>query len=250
MSYLVSQARSLFSLRSTWVYLIITLLAVAALPVLVVLTTREEDDGPLSLSGFFGGSDLICLVAIFAGAMLIGAEISRGSIGWMYLSTNHRLGIALARVTLLVLGFFAAITLGAAVAMLVVVALGHDVNFSPEGSDFLFILASYVEVAVFLVLAAMLTYVLGKAVYAAMILLIDMMILELAVTAYAEGGASWAQALAHLLPRRNTAIMMLGEDSGYTVTGSDRPVATLVLVGMVFAVTAAAGWVINRRAVN
>lgn len=242
MSFLQSQARALFSLRATWIYLGIICLGMAGIGFLVAFGTGKEEE--LVAAGFLvNPGQFALLVMVFGAAMLPGADLTKGTLGWCYLSTNHRFALLLSQVALLIAAFSAATVLGAAVSVLLVLALGYKVDFALDKEQWQGIATVFSEWIVFSILAVLLTYIFGRAVYAVMLLVLDLFLLEMSLNLMPQ---EWAHKLVQLLPMRNTMVMALGAEPGEI----GRLGATLIIVTLIALLGAAAWRITDRRAVN
>lgn len=242
MNVLRSEIIKTFSVRSTWVYLALIVFGMAAFSVLI---SRFTDGTTFTLDQISGGADLVLLILIFAVASIIGADKSRKTLAWTYLSTNRR-GMHLAVQTLLVVGACVlAGLLGLALGVLGVFAFGGTIDWaaSSEFAGYGFTLSSVVRWVFYGILAALLTRVLGSGVFAAMILVAEIFVLG----ALVGPGEGFLATLASLMPLPNTQTLVHGSN---VILGIDhgRGFAAVVL-GVLLAVAAAgAVWVAKRRA--
>ncbi|WPF65304.1 MULTISPECIES: ABC transporter permease [unclassified Corynebacterium] len=216
--------------------------------VLMALAMGKEHT--IGLSDILGvPHQLALIVMIFGGAMIGGAELAKGSIGWLYLSTNRRVLLVVARMVLLVVAFALAATVGAVLGTLILAALGYRLDLGNlwEKDTLLGVASVYGTWVIFTVLAVLLTYALGRGVYAAMILMVDTFLVETALLGF---DPSWGQFLARILPLANVQAMTLGDDSAFAAAQNGHLGAMLILVVTVALLLALAARAINRRAVN
>ncbi|MDU7511933.1 MAG: ABC transporter permease, partial [Corynebacterium sp.] len=132
MNTVVSESRKLFSLRSTWVYLAVVALGMAAGGVLMAwgYEFNGSVDGKFQSSDVLAASDLAMVVMIFASAMMVGGDLGKGTVAWSYLSSNRRVGIVLSQFLVILVSLLLAATLGIAVGTLLIAAFGGDIDFT------------------------------------------------------------------------------------------------------------------------
>lgn len=247
MPLFLSQIRALFSLRVTWIYLALIALGMAIPDVLAAMAMGKEHT--MGLEDLFIPQQLVLILMIFGGAMIGGAELTKGSIGWLYLSTNRRVSLMVIRTVLLVAAFVFSATVGVLAGALILAAVGYrlDLGFLGDGRVLQELSAVYATWVVFTVLAVLLTYALGRGVYAAMILLVDIFLVETTLLVLEP---SWAKFLARILPLANVQTMTLGKESGFVVAAENGYIgAGLIVVVTVALLLAIAGRAVHRRAV-
>ncbi|WP_394286629.1 ABC transporter permease [Corynebacterium kefirresidentii] len=245
MNTVVSESRKLFSLRSTWVYLAVVALGMAAGGVLTAwgYDFNGSVDGKFQSSDVLAASELAVVVMIFASAMLVGADLGKGTVAWSYLSNNRRVGIVLSQFVVILISLLLAATLGILVAILLIAAFGGDINFASfyQWPDCKRVVFAYVEWGGFSLLAMGLAYLLRSGTFAAMILVVEFFVLETALTAF---DTSWAKALLSCLPFANMQTLVLGGESG--PLDHSRGVSALILV-LILALCVGGACVASRR---
>lgn len=245
MNTVVSESRKLFSLRSTWVYLAVVALGMAAGGVLMAwgYDFNGSVDGKFQSSDVLAASELAVVVMIFASAMLVGADLGKGTVAWSYLSSNRRVSIVLSQFLVILTSLLLAATLGILVATLLIAAFGGDINFASfyQWPDCNRVVFAYVEWAGFSLLAMGLAYLLRSGTFAAMILVVEFFVLETALAAF---DTSWAKAILSCLPFANMQTLVLGGDSG--PLDHSRGVSALVL-GIILAVCVGGACVASGR---
>ena len=97
MNALISESRKLFSLRSTWIYLAVVSAGMAAGAVLLAWANDFNGtvDGKFEAVDVSISGSLAIVVMVFAAAMMVGGDQSKGTVSWSYLSSNRRVGIVL-----------------------------------------------------------------------------------------------------------------------------------------------------------
>ncbi len=237
MNTVVSESRKLFSLRSTWVYLAVVALGMAAGGVLTAwgYDFNGSVDGKFQSSDVLAASELAVVVMIFASAMLVGADLGKGTVAWSYLSNNRRVGIVLSQFVVILISLLLAATL--------IAAFGGDINFASfyQWPDCKRVVFAYVEWGGFSLLAMGLAYLLRSGTFAAMILVVEFFVLETALTAF---DTSWAKALLSCLPFANMQTLVLGGESG--PLDHSRGVSALILV-LILAVCVGGACVVSGR---
>lgn len=126
-SLLRSELGRLMNLRSTWVYAVVILGAMAGLPVLMWALTQ---DGPPefmyepTFPQLLIGNDIAMIVAIIFAAAGSASEISGRRVAFGYLSSKSRVGVHLARMLAQVIIVAAVIVVGFAVVAAILAAVG------------------------------------------------------------------------------------------------------------------------------
>lgn len=245
MNTVVSESRKLFSLRSTWVYLAIVALGMAAGGVLTAwgYDFNGTADGKFQSSDVLAASDLAMVVMIFASAMMVGGDLGKGTVAWSYLSSNRRVGMVLSQFVVILVSLVLAATLGIAVGTLLIAAFGGDIDFTSfyQWPDCNRVVFAYLEWAGFSLLAMGLAYLLRSGTFAAMILVVEFFVVETALMAF---DTSWAETLLSCLPFANMQTLVLGSDSG--PLDHSRGVSALIL-GITLAVCVGGACVVSRR---
>lgn len=245
MNTVVSESRKLFSLRSTWVYLAIVALGMAAGGVLMAwgYDFNGSVDGKFQSSDIAIASELAVVVMIFASAMMVGGDLGKGTVAWSYLSSNRRVGIVLSQFAVILVALLLAATFGMAVGALLIAAFGGDINLAsftrwPDCNQFVL---AYVEWIGFTFLSMGLAYLLRSGTFAAMILVVEFFVVETALIAF---NTSWAQSILNVMPFANMQTLVLGSEVG----GLDhsRGVCALIL-GVMLAVCVGGACVVSRR---
>jgi len=194
----------------------------------------------VSISG-----SLAIVVMVFAAAMMVGGDQSKGTVSWSYLSSNRRVGIVLSQFFIITFSLLLAATLGMVVATLLITAFGGDFNFDsfmhwPDNNGFIL---AYVEWTVFILLATSLAYLLRSGAFAAMILVAEYFVIETALDAVS---APWAKAI-RVLPDANAWGLVMGANrSG---DEQSRAVAAVVLIVMIVLTVGGSCAVARRRSV-
>ena len=189
---------------------------------------------------------LAIVVMVFAAAMMVGGDQSKGTVSWSYLSSNRRVGIVLSQFFIITFSLLLAATLGMVVATLLITAFGGDFNFDsfmhwPDNNGFIL---AYVEWTVFILLATSLAYLLRSGAFAAMILVAEYFVIETALDAVS---APWAKAILRVLPDANAWGLVMGANrSG---DEQSRAVAAVVLIVMIVLTVGGSCAVARRRSV-
>ncbi|MBC3185346.1 hypothetical protein H7347_01930 [Corynebacterium sp. zg-331] len=245
MLHMKSQARALFSLRITWIYMAIIAASMTAIPML--LTIGESRDEPFSFSSFFESGQIVLIVVLFGAAMIPGSDLVKGATAWCYLSHKNRFALMTAQLVVLLGAFLVAASLGVAVGILGVCALGFRVDFVLSKQDWASIASVYSQWIVLGTIALLLTYILGRAVYAALLMVLDALFLEVSLPLL---GKDWAETLAQFLPLRNSIVVVQGVDAAGMGTDIGQAAAAAILVVTIGALGLLAWRTVNRCAVN
>ncbi len=245
MLHIHSQARALFSLRVTWIYRAIIAASMAALPMLFTIGSSREDSLPFS--GFFESGQLVLIVVLFGATMIPGSDLTKGATAWCYLSHKNRFALVVVQAALLLAAFLAAASLGVAVGVLGVFALGFRVDFGLSGEDWANVAAVYSQWIVLGAIALLLTYILGRAVYASLLMILDTLVLEVSLPLL---GKDWAETLAQFLPLRNSVVAVQGVEAAGMGTDVGQAAAAGIVVATVGVLGLLAWRAVNRRAVN
>lgn len=243
MHIFLSEARKLFSLRSTWIYLLITLGGMAAAPILDALLAADGLNRNMPLVGLTNAGALASLVIIFSSAMMVGNDHKAGTVAWSFLSTNNRGGIVASQAILITLAQLAAAVLGMLLGFLGSTAVGATWDMST------FAEAQFpqwlVMWSLYSLLAVGLAWILRSGTYAAIIMLIEDMIIE--TTAPALPGEA-GRLVTQILPGAN-AVAVTGNESAAGIEHGPTVAALILLIYL--AVALVGGWLIAcRRAVR
>ena len=243
MHIFLSEARKLFSLRSTWIYLLITLGGMAAAPILDALLAADGLNRNMPLVGLTNAGALASLVIIFSSAMMVGNDHKAGTIAWSFLSTNNRGRIVASQAILITLAQLAAAVLGMLLGFLGSTAVGATWDMSTFGE------AQFpqglVMWSLYSLLAVGLAWILRSGTYAAIIMLIEDMIIE--TTAPALPGEA-GRLVTQILPGAN-AVAVTGNESAAGIEHGPTVAALILLIYL--AVALVGGWLIAcRRAVR
>lgn len=239
---LASEATKLFSLRSTWIYLVLSAGAMWASAMLTAWAFGPEV--PLDLTYLFTGADLSLIIVVFAAAMMASADLGKGTIGWSYLMSNNRIGQLGAQVPLIAVSVILAATIGVALAVPGVYLLGGSLDFTMTAAVQASLTSYYAQWIVFTLLAALLAVILRSGAFSAMILIAEIFVVESMLGAI---GIEALKPILNVLPLANIRVLALGEFA-------DIPHGPMV-AGVILAVTivlffAVAGVVVRRRAVR
>ncbi|WCZ32738.1 ABC transporter permease [Corynebacterium massiliense] len=243
MHIFLSEARKLFSLRSTWIYLLITLGGMAAAPILDALLAADGLNRNMPLVGLTNAGALASLVIIFSSAMMVGNDHKAGTIAWSFLSTNNRGRIVASQAILITLAQLAAAVLGMLLGFLGSTAVGATWDMSTFGeAQFPQWLVMW---SLYSLLAVGLAWILRSGTYAAIIMLIEDMIIE--TTAPALPGEA-GRLVTQILPGAN-AVAVTGNESAAGIEHGPTVAALILLIYL--AVALVGGWLIAcRRAVR
>ena len=87
MNALISESRKLFSLRSTWIYLAVVSAGMAAGAVLLAWANDFNGtvDGKFEAVDVSISGSLAIVVMVFAAAMMVGGDQSKGTVSWLSL---------------------------------------------------------------------------------------------------------------------------------------------------------------------
>lgn len=235
MNLITAQARTIFSLRATWVYLALVFFGMGAGP-----TLYSALAGPIEAPNLLVSSDLAVIVMVAGAAMTVGSEHARGMVGWQYLSTQRRAGLVLSQSFLLWVAFLVAALTGVALAWVGASVVG---GVDMAGFEWSMFSAPVLEWSVFTLLAAGLAGVLRSGAFATVIVLADILVLEFALSSIPS---DTAHQIAAWMPLMNV-LQLGGIDMGF-----DRPtwLAGLTLAVTVGATLGGAVLVAKRRAVR
>ena len=232
-----SEAIKLFSARTTWIYGMLTLLALF-LPAFSYRFFVEQTDrftlDELLLAGTLG-----VLITMFGGAMIVGTDISRKTVAWSYLVSNARVTQMAVQIVLLVGFFLGMAAVGFAVAVGIHMILGTDITFTWSQVG-----ATAISLIFTPVLAALLTRILNSAVFATMILVADMLIIE---TLLRSLPSEAAHKIADILPFYNIALFSEAHFDGAT---HGREAAAMILVATIAVAAVAAATLVRRRPIS
>ena len=182
---------------------------------------------------------LASLVIIFSSAMMVGNDHKAGTIAWSFLSTNNRGGIVASQAILITLAQIAAAVFGMLFGFLGSTAVGATWDMST------FAEAGFPQWIVmwglYSLLAVGLAWILRSGTYAAILLLIEYMIIETAAPAL-PGDAG--RLVNQILPGAN-AVAVTGNESAAGIEHGPAVAALILLVYLAAALVG--GWLIARR---
>ncbi|MGD7001020.1 ABC transporter permease [Corynebacterium halotolerans] len=239
---IASETIKLFSLRSTWIYLILSAGAMFGSALLTALAFGP--DTPLDLTYLFTGADLSLIIVIFAAAMMASADLTKGTVAWSYLMSNNRLGQLGAQVPIIALAVTLAATVGVALSVPGVYLLGGSLDFTVTTDVQAVITSSYAQWLIFTLLAAMLAVLLRSGAFSAMILIADIFVVEAML---GMAGIAALKPFLDLLPLANIRVLAAGEFGDVSHGPLAAGIILAITVAVFFGVT---GWVANRRAVR
>lgn len=239
---LASEATKLFSLRSTWIYLVLSAGAMWASAMLTAWASSP--DTPLDLTYLFTGADLSLIIVVFAAAMMASADLTKGTIGWSYLMSNNRLGQLAAQVPLIALAVTLAATIGVALAIPGVYLLGGSIDFTLSAAVQSALTSYYTQWLVFTLLAALLAVILRSGAFSAMILIAEIFVVE---SMLGFIGIDALKPILNVLPLANIRVLAIGEFADIPHGPAMAGVILAVTVVLFFGI---AGVVVRRRAVR
>lgn len=242
LKFITGEAVKLFSLRSTWIYLILSAAAMFAAALLIMWSWGTGE--PVTVARLFTGGDLSMIIVVFAAAMMAAADLTRGTVAWSYLSNNRRTGMLAAQVPLIVAAVTVAVSLGVGLAVPVIYALGGSVDFTVDAGTTETVVSYYVQWIVFATLAALLAVILRSGAFAAMIVIAEIFVVEAMLGAI---GIDALRPVLDLLPLANIRVLSAGEFAGIT---HGRPAAAVILAVTVAVFAMGAALVVRRRAVR
>lgn len=239
---LASEATKLFSLRSTWIYLVLSAGAMWASAMLTVWAFGPE--APLDLTYLFTGADLSLIIVVFAAAMMASADLTRGTTGWSYLMSNNRVGQLGVQVPMIALSVILATTVGVALAVPGVYLLGGSLDFTMTAAVQSSLTSYYAQWTVFTLLAALLAVLLRSGAFSAMILIAEIFVVEAMLGAI---GIAALKPILNVLPLANIRVLAMGE---FADIPHGPMVAGLILTVTIVLFFAMAGAVVRSRAVR
>lgn len=239
---ITSEAIRFFSLRSTWVYLLLSGGAMFAAALLTAWAVGPET--PMTVPLLFTGADLSLIIVVFAASMMASADLTRGTVAWSYLTDNRRVGMLAAQVPLIAVAVTLASSLGVGLAVPVVFTFGGSVDLALGEGTGESLVSYYAQWLIFSALAALLAVILRSGAFAAMIIIAEIFVIEAMLGAF---GIEALRPVLDLLPLANVRVLAHGEFADIT---HGRPAAAVILVATLVLFAVLAALILRRRPVR